>query len=51
MHRYGLDLEMIRLKHTSEVNIHVSILTRNYYKRLESSLGIYGAEFSGVDWT
>jgi hypothetical protein len=34
--RYGLDLVLMRLKHTSEVDIHVSILTRNLFKRLKS---------------
>jgi IS5 family transposase len=38
--RYGLDLVMMRLKHTSEVDIHVSILTRNLFKRLKSLLGL-----------
>ena len=34
--RYGLDLVMMRLKHTSEVDIHAAILTRNLFKRLKS---------------
>jgi hypothetical protein len=38
--RYGLDLVMTRLKHSSEVDIHVSILTRNLFKRLKSLLGL-----------
>ena len=38
--RYGLDLVMMRLKHSSEVDIHVSILTRNLFKRLKSLLGL-----------
>ena len=38
--RYGLDLVMMRLKHTSEVDIHVSILTRNLFKRLKSLFGL-----------
>ena len=32
--RYGLDLVLMRLKHTSEVDIHASILTRNLFRRL-----------------
>ena len=32
--RYGLDLVMMRLKHTSEVDIHAAILTRNLFRRL-----------------
>jgi hypothetical protein len=31
---------MMRLKHSSEVDIHVSILTRNLFKRLKSLLGL-----------
>ena len=34
--RYGLDLVTMRLKHTSEVAIHVAILTRNLFKRVRS---------------
>lgn len=30
--RYGLDLLMIRLKHTSEMDIYAAILTRNLFK-------------------
>jgi IS5 family transposase len=33
--RYGLDLVMMRLKHTSEVDIHAAILTRNLFKRVK----------------
>ena len=40
--RYGLDLVMMRLKHSSEVDIHVSILTRNLFKRLKSLLPCFG---------
>jgi hypothetical protein len=32
--RYGLGLVMMRLKHTSEVDIHAAILTRNLFKRV-----------------
>lgn len=31
---YGLDLVMMRLKHTSEVDIYATILTRNLFKRV-----------------
>ena len=34
--RYGLDLVMMRLKHTGEADIHAAILTRNLFKRLKS---------------
>ena len=34
--RYGLDLVTMRLKHTSEVAIHVAILTRNLFKRVRA---------------
>ena len=34
--RYGLALVTMRLKHTSEVAIHVAILTRNLFKRVRS---------------
>ncbi len=40
--RYGLDLVMMRLKHTSEVDIHAAILTRNLFKRLRIFLGSFG---------
>ena len=32
--RYGLGLVMMRLKHTSEVDIYATILTRNLFKRV-----------------
>ena len=32
--RYGLDVVMMRLKHTSEVDIYATILTRNLFKRV-----------------
>lgn len=32
--RYGLDLVMMRLRHTSEVDIYAAILTRNLFKRV-----------------
>ena len=32
--RYGLDLVMMRLERTSEVDIHAAILTRNLFRRL-----------------
>ena len=38
--RYGLDLVMMRLKHTSEVDIHASILTRNLFKRVRVLFGL-----------
>ena len=34
--RYGLDIVMMRLKHTSEVDIYASILTRNLFKKVRS---------------
>jgi len=34
--RYGLDVVMMRLKHTSEVDIHASILTRNLFKKVRA---------------
>lgn len=34
--RYGLDLVTMRLKHTSEVAIHIAILTRNLFKRVRT---------------
>ena len=33
---YGLDIVMNRLKHTSEVDIHASILTRNLFKKVRA---------------
>ena len=34
--RYGLELVTMRLKHTSEVAIHVAVLTRNLFKRVRT---------------
>ncbi len=38
--RYGLDLVMMRLKHTSEVDIHAAILTRNLIRLLRFLFGL-----------
>ena len=38
--RYGLDLVMMRLKHTSEVDIHAAILTRNLFRLLRFLFGL-----------
>ena len=39
--RYGLDLVMMRLKHTSEVDIHAAILTRNLFRRLRLYIWLF----------
>ena len=39
--RYGLDLVMMRLKHTSEVDIHAAILTRNLFRRLRLHIWLF----------
>ena len=41
--RYGLDLVMMRLKHTSEVDIHAAILTRNLFRRLRLYIWLFWA--------
>jgi hypothetical protein len=38
--RYGLDLILMRLEHTSEVDIYAAILTRNLFWRLRVLLGL-----------
>jgi IS5 family transposase len=38
--RYGLGLVLMRLKHTSEVDIQAAILTRNLFRRLRVHFGL-----------
>ena len=48
--RYGLDLVMTRLKHTSEVDIHASILTRNLFRRLRFFFTLIGGKVKLWFW-
>lgn len=42
---YDLDIFTTRLKHTSEVAIHVAVLTRNLFKRIRTLLWLLFSEF------
>jgi IS5 family transposase len=52
--RYGLDLVLMRLKHTSEADIHAAILTRNLFRRLRVHFGLIlkwvQATLAGYKW-
>ena len=48
--RYGLDLVLTRLKHTSEVDVHAAILTRNLFRRLRFLLWHFLEQVRGLSW-
>ena len=48
--RYGLDLVLTRLKHSSEVDVHAAILTRNLFRKLRILLWQFLARVQGLVW-
>ena len=48
--RYGLDLVLTRLKHSSEVDVHAAILTRNLFRKLRILLWRFLEQVRGLGW-
>ena len=48
--RYGLDLVLTRLKHSSEVDVHAAILTRNLFRKLRFLLWHFLEQVRGLSW-
>ena len=49
--RYGLDLVLTRLKHSSEVDVHAAILTRNLFRKLRNLLCHFWEQVGMLIWS